>query len=151
MNKLGLTKKEDQKIADAYPGGDHTFYHQDLDESNITDAENWFVGGEMVGIVSEVHGGIIGYVHLEHADDITTVLNLHVINSATEPIQIEDDHVTISDKHGEIAHWVSDEWEEDSTVTAAIANAIDVYHTEGAKALRKLIGREINVEPKDRF
>ena len=151
MNKLGLTEKEDQKIAEAYPGGDHKFYHQDLDDANVADATQWVDENKMVAIVSEIHGGIIGYIHADHADDITTILNLHVIDSVTEPIQIEDDHVTISDEHGEIAHWVSDEWEEDSTVTAAIANAINVYHTEGAKALRKRIGREINVEPKDRF
>jgi hypothetical protein len=80
MNKLALTEEDNHKIAQNYPGGDHAFYHQDLEESNIADAQEWLSGGEMVGIVSEIHGGIIGYVHVENADDITTVLNLHAID-----------------------------------------------------------------------
>lgn len=58
-------------------------------------------------------------------------------------IEIEDDHVTLSDKHGEIVHWVSDEWEEDPTVTISIANAINMYHNYGADALRERIGKSI--------
>lgn len=78
-NLMNLTKADDEKIAENFNGGEHPFYHQDLEEMNLKDAKDWLDKGEMVGIVSEVHGGIIGYVHNEHADDINTVLNLHAI------------------------------------------------------------------------
>lgn len=44
------------------------------------DLVEWIERDELVGLVSEFHGGIIGYVHRDHADDITTVLNIHAIN-----------------------------------------------------------------------
>lgn len=82
MNKsiLGLTNEDNEKIAANYPGGEHDFYHQDLDDSNMKDAKEWFDKGEMVGIVSEKHGGIIGYIHHQNADDIISILNLYTID-----------------------------------------------------------------------
>ena len=80
MSKMGLTKHDDEKIGRAYSGGDHEFYHQDLSVANEEDAKRWLDSSEMVGLVSEVHGGIIGYIHQEHANDITTVLNLYAID-----------------------------------------------------------------------
>lgn len=81
MNKniLRLTNEDDKTIANEFHAGDHTFYSQDLEEMNKKDAYEWFENDEMTAIVSELHGGIIGYVHREHADDIATILNLHVI------------------------------------------------------------------------
>ncbi|MCA1066170.1 hypothetical protein QTG56_25110 (plasmid) [Rossellomorea sp. AcN35-11] len=73
--------KDDAKIAEHYgENDDHPFTYQDLEELNVKDAKEWLDDGEMVGIVSEVHGGIIGYVHKIHAADVTTILNLHMID-----------------------------------------------------------------------
>jgi hypothetical protein len=79
-NLLKLTNEDNEKISKNYSGGEHDFYHQDLEEENVKDAKGWLDEGEMVGIVSEIHGGIIGYVHRDHADDIATILNLHAID-----------------------------------------------------------------------
>lgn len=79
MNQMRLTDKDNQIIAEAYPGGEHLFTHQDLDIQNLQDTNEWFQTGDLVGLVSEVHGGIIGYVHKEHVDGISSVLNLYAI------------------------------------------------------------------------
>lgn len=79
-NILRLTKKDDKTIAKEFYAGDHTFYSQDLENMNKKDAQDWIQNDEMKAIVSELHGGIIGYVHQAHANDITTILNLHVID-----------------------------------------------------------------------
>lgn len=79
-NPLKLTKQDSEKIAQNYPGGEHDFSHQDLDETNLDDARDWLCEDVLVGLVSEVHGGIIGYVHEKHADDIVSILNLHAID-----------------------------------------------------------------------
>lgn len=79
-NLMNLTEMDNAKIAQNYPGGEHVFTHQDLDEKNINDFKEWLQEDSLVGIVSEVHGGIIGYVHQSHADDIVSVLNLYAID-----------------------------------------------------------------------
>lgn len=76
---MKLTKEDNLKIAKKYADGDHDFTSQELDEMNIEDATQWLTKGEMVGIVSEIHGGIIGYIHNDHADDFVSVLNLYAI------------------------------------------------------------------------
>jgi hypothetical protein len=79
-NILKLTNDDNKKIAGNFSGGDHDFYHQDLEGMNVKDAKEWLDKDELVAIVSEIHGGIIGYIHRSHADDITTILNLHAID-----------------------------------------------------------------------
>ena len=79
-NILKLTNDDNKKIAENFSGGNHDFYHQDLEDMNMKDAKEWLDKDELVGIVSEIHGGIIGYIHRGHADDITTILNLHAID-----------------------------------------------------------------------
>ncbi|KAF2423622.1 MULTISPECIES: hypothetical protein [Bacillus] len=79
-NNMKLTQEDSLKIAKNYHDGDHAFYHQDLEEPNVKDAKKWLENGELVGIVSEIHGGIIGYIHADHADDIVSILNLYAID-----------------------------------------------------------------------
>lgn len=79
-NVMNLTEKDNETVAKAFPGGEHPFFHQDLEVENVHDAKEWLNKNELVAIVSEKHGGIIGYVHQAHADDVVTVLNLHVID-----------------------------------------------------------------------
>ncbi|MFD5198427.1 hypothetical protein ACFVL4_23615 [Bacillus subtilis] len=78
-NIMKLTQEDSLKIARYYQDGDHAFYDQDLEDRNVKDAKEWFEDGEMVGIVSEIHGGIIGYIHVDHAEDIVSILNLYAI------------------------------------------------------------------------
>lgn len=78
-NLLRLTKEDDRKIGEFYPGGEHIFYSQELERTNQDDAIEWIQSGDLVAIVSEIHGGIVGYIHREHAKDVTSVLNLHTI------------------------------------------------------------------------
>lgn len=51
------------------------YYSQDLDKGNKTDAVDWLNNEELHALVSEEHGGIIGYIHKDHIEDIITVLN----------------------------------------------------------------------------
>lgn len=78
-NLMKLDGVDNLNIAHHYPGGSSDFYTQDLEDMNVKDAQEWLDNGELVAIVSEIHGGIIGYIQRDHADDIATVLNLHVI------------------------------------------------------------------------
>lgn len=78
-NKMKLTRYDEEKIASEFSDEETPFYVQDLEDENTIDATTWLEEGVMVGIVSEVHGGIIGYVYSEHASDITTILNLHAV------------------------------------------------------------------------
>lgn len=59
-------------------------------------------------------------------------------------IEIEEsDHIAISDNFGEIVYWNRTEWEEDSSVVTAIANAIRLYYKEGPEALRQLVDKSL--------
>lgn len=79
-NEMKLTNHDDLKIGENFDNGEHIFYTQDLEESNVVDALKWFENGKMVSIVSEVHGGIIGYAHQDNIEDIVSVLNLYAID-----------------------------------------------------------------------
>lgn len=55
-------------------------------------------------------------------------------------IEFGDDFIAITDSNdNEIVRWVEDEWIEDSDVTFAIANAILIASTEGAKGLKNAL------------
>lgn len=47
--------------------------------NHIDGANLWLSKGEMVAIVSEKSGGIIGYMHIDHAEDVISALNLRAI------------------------------------------------------------------------
>lgn len=51
------------------------------------------------------------------------------------------DCVAIYDVNEEIVFWDKTEWEEDPTVTTAIANAIRIFYEEGSMALKEVIQR----------
>lgn len=50
------------------------------------------------------------------------------------------DSIAIFDVNEEIVYWDATEWEEDPTVTTAIANAIRIFYEEGSMALKEVIG-----------
>lgn len=49
--------------------------HHLMDEQNIKDLIEWVTKNELVAIVDENEGGIIGYVHEFHSDRILDTLN----------------------------------------------------------------------------
>ncbi len=59
-------------------------------------------------------------------------------------VEIGDDYITVYDDHGEIVHWVEDEWIDDPSVTISIANAITLYYTRGPNSLRELLKIEVD-------
>lgn len=48
---------------------------EDLDLENIQDILIWIAHGEMIAIVDETVGGIVGYVNQAHAERIYQILN----------------------------------------------------------------------------
>lgn len=79
-NEFKLTNEDNQLIADRFSEGNHTFLSQPLEHCNEVDLIKWMHRDALVGLVSDIHGGIIGYIHKDLADDITTILNIHAIN-----------------------------------------------------------------------
>lgn len=52
------------------------FSYMDLDEeTNIPDLQRWVNERQLNGLVDETKGGIIGYIHQEHSDKISGMLN----------------------------------------------------------------------------
>lgn len=52
-------------------------------------------------------------------------------------VEIFTDQITIKTRNGnEVVHWVSDEWEEDPSITPAIANAIRMAYEEPGALMR---------------
>lgn len=83
IDKEDLTQAEKEILnivedyeADTYPSDEPRFSTMDLDEeTNIPDLQNWVDKRELVGVVDEEQGGIIGYVNQGHADMLYTILN----------------------------------------------------------------------------
>lgn len=50
--------------------------HDLMANENVSDAKRWLDTGELVGLVEERNGGIIGYVNRAHVDRIAGLLNL---------------------------------------------------------------------------
>lgn len=55
------------------------FYPMDMEEEHLKEAFLALSKDELEAIVSEDHGGIIGYVVKGVTEEVTTVLNLHYI------------------------------------------------------------------------
>jgi hypothetical protein len=55
---------------------------------------------------------------------------------------VTESSVTILHDNEEIVHWVSDEWEEDSSIVPSIANAIKLAYTDIFE-LRRLVGKPL--------
>ncbi len=51
------------------------FSIQDLDEGNKTDLEKWIYEDQLLGLIDEETGGIIGYINHAHAKRIMVMLN----------------------------------------------------------------------------
>lgn len=80
VNVFKLTEDDNKLIAEKNSEEGHIFFSQDLEDYNKVDLIQWTENDELVGVVSEIHGGIIGYIHRDLADDLTTILNIHAIN-----------------------------------------------------------------------
>lgn len=55
------------------------FYPMDMEEEHLKEAFLALSKGELEAIVSEDHGGIIGFAFKGIAEDVSTVLSLHYI------------------------------------------------------------------------
>lgn len=70
------TAKQDKAVSRRYSGGDHPFTTAELVDEGMKQAvRNWLDADNLVGIVDESQGGIIGYVNAAHADRIAALLN----------------------------------------------------------------------------
>lgn len=76
-----INKHADAFIASRFPDGDAPFHTMDMEEMNVLDAIASIHNDEVEAIVSEEHGGIIGYAMKGHAEEITTVLNMNYIRA----------------------------------------------------------------------
>lgn len=58
-----------------------------MEEMNVNDAKDWLKEGQLLALVSEEAGGIIGYIHQDYAEDVATVLSLRVLtlNELSKP------------------------------------------------------------------
>lgn len=75
-----LNGKENALIADTFDESP-PFYVQDMEDENLKDAFLSLSNGEMEAIVSEDHGGIIGYAFKEVAEEMATVLSMNYLIS----------------------------------------------------------------------
>lgn len=79
-NKDGVvdtTEDMNAFVADMFGrGGDHPFSAMEMDlDGNLTDLQKSVDDGDLVAIVDEAAGGIIGYVNRAHSDRIAGLLN----------------------------------------------------------------------------
>lgn len=51
------------------------FNYQDLDEDNKNDLLKWVADDELMGLIDEEKGGIIGYINHKHVNRIAEMLN----------------------------------------------------------------------------
>lgn len=97
MKSINITDDMTKKIVERFPDGDVPFYTQDLEEMNVEDAKSWLDSGSMQGIVSEEEGGIIGYIHEAHAEEIAAALTIHSLHNSRN----EGGTVTMSTLHAQ--------------------------------------------------
>lgn len=81
MSELAFSEEQEDQVLKASIDDELAFTVQDLEKANTQDAEAWLNDGVMLGLVSESDGGIIGYIHEEHAEKVASALNLHVLNT----------------------------------------------------------------------
>lgn len=72
-------KPEDNHIVADFFGEEPSFRVMDMEDDNLKDAFLALAKDELEAVVSEDHGGIIGYVVKDVSEEVTTVLNLHYI------------------------------------------------------------------------
>lgn len=94
-----------------------------------------FLTGQLIG----------GAFSKAHGDEEKTTLEKDIVRGimrellrekVVSGVQVTSDSVTVFDENGEIVHWISDEWEDDPSLTIPIANAINIYYAEGSHVLR---------------
>lgn len=75
QNTIDLIKMKVEEEKDIYktePRFDWMFLDE---ETNIPDLKRWVDENVLAGLIDEEKGGIIGYIHHEHIDEITKLLN----------------------------------------------------------------------------
>ena len=79
-----LTDEDNQYLA-TY-GETQPFYIMDMEDDNKKDAFLSLANDEMEAIVSEDHGGIIGYAFKGIAEEVVTVLNVNYRLNEEDPV-----------------------------------------------------------------
>jgi hypothetical protein len=73
------SKEQDERVARVFPGGEHPFWTTDIfDREMKLDLRRWVDSEVLIGLVSDPQGGIIGYIHQDHIDRVTALLNAAV-------------------------------------------------------------------------
>lgn len=75
MKTPTTTPAQDAAVAAHYDGEPPFSVHDMMDDANRNDLLRWVADDALVGLVDESCGGIIGYVHRDHADRIAALLN----------------------------------------------------------------------------
>lgn len=80
IERIYLAENNIQPIPDSKEGlhtqDEPRFNYQEVDElDNLPDLQKWVDGNKLNALVDEEKGGIIGYIHHEHIDEIVGLLN----------------------------------------------------------------------------
>lgn len=73
---MKLTTEQTKTLEFLFENNKARYYNQDLETINIPDASQSLVSGELVGLVDESKGGIIGYIMQDSIDEVQSMLNL---------------------------------------------------------------------------
>lgn len=73
---ITTSEKQDKEIGEKWSGGDHPFQNHSVpDDENKKDMLKWAIDDELLPLVDDSAGGIIGYIHHTHIDRIVGLLN----------------------------------------------------------------------------
>ena len=75
MKPLATTPKQDEAVARHFDG-DTPYSPLEMDDANKMDAVRWLASDDLIALVEEANGGIIGYINRQHADRIVAILNV---------------------------------------------------------------------------
>lgn len=73
--KLRKIEIAETKITNEQIMGDPRFWELEMDDMNKKDMQDWVDKDQLVALVDENHGGIIGYVNREHSQGLLKQLN----------------------------------------------------------------------------
>lgn len=77
-NGYDTTKSQDDLITRMFQDGGHPFTSEELYEECIRDALKWFGDNKIQSLVDNSAGGVIAYIHVDHAPRIARLLNASV-------------------------------------------------------------------------
>lgn len=85
---MKLTNEQTKTLEFLFENNKARYYNQDLETANISDASQSLVSGELVGLVDEAKGGIIGYIMEDSIDEVQSLLNLQQYSNESQSTNI---------------------------------------------------------------